>query len=97
MFIAVYIWAMFIAVSQPPPEPQRITAVEPARLCPRLDLTCRIEHVNDVLEGVARLLDSSARSDSGNTYLASGTDGVRVGDRATATVTSPAPSLSSSR
>lgn len=29
-------------------------------------LRCRIEYANDVLEGVARVLDSSARSDVGN-------------------------------
>jgi hypothetical protein len=57
---------MFIFPPPPPPDPQRITAVEPAQLCPRLDLQCRIEYANDVLEGVARLLESSARSDSRN-------------------------------
>ena len=57
---------MFLPPPPPLPEPQRITAVAPAHLCPRLDLKCRIEHATDVLEGVALALDSSARSDSGN-------------------------------
>jgi hypothetical protein len=54
---------MFMPPLPPPPEPQRITAVEPARLCPRLDLKCHLEHANDVLDGVARGLGSSAGSD----------------------------------
>jgi hypothetical protein len=58
---------MFLPPLPPPPEPQRITAVEPARLCPRLDLKCRIEHANEVLEGVARGLEFSAGSDSATT------------------------------
>jgi len=57
-----YISAMFLP---PSPEPQRIAAIE-QMICPRLDIKCRIEYANDVLEGVARILDSSARSDSGN-------------------------------
>lgn len=65
-----YASSMFIPSPSPPPEPRRIAPVE--EICPRYDLTCRIERANDVLEGFSRL-----RSEASILIPTSG-DGVTV-------------------
>lgn len=54
-------------IPSPLPEPQRIVAIDQFQVCPRLDLKCRIDYATDLLEGVARTFESSARSYSDNT------------------------------
>jgi hypothetical protein len=77
---------MFMPPLPPPEPPPRITAME-VGICPAHDPKCYFDLANDVLEGVARGMESSARSFSGNTVRASGTDGVGAGDSGAATVT----------
>jgi hypothetical protein len=55
---------IFLGMFLPPlPPPPRISAVE-LRICPGYDPKCYFELANDVFEGVARSLGSSASSDS---------------------------------